>query len=46
MTAIGEASEAEMLQAICNCYPCAFAKFNAMIHYNRFGVFPFNPSNN
>lgn len=43
MTTIAEASEAEVVQAVYNCYPCKFAKFNAVIHYRRYGVFPFNP---
>lgn len=46
MTAIAEATEKEMIQAIWNCYGCAYGRFNAIIHYNRYGVFPFNPQLN
>lgn len=46
MTATYTATDKEMITAIYNCYPCKFSKFNAMIYYKRFGVFPFDPSLN
>jgi hypothetical protein len=46
MTMVYDATDAEMIQAIYNCYPCEFSKFNAIVHFNRNGYFPFNPQLN
>lgn len=46
MTAYANATEKDIEQAVYNCYPTPAARFDAVIHYRRYGVFPFNPQLN
>jgi hypothetical protein len=43
MTTITAATDNECRQALFNCYGSYYAEFNAIVHFNRYGVFPFNP---
>jgi hypothetical protein len=43
---IEQANEADIQQALLNCYPTLYAQFNAIVHFNRYGVFPFDPQLN
>lgn len=41
-----QATEAEIQQALYNCYTSDYAGFIAIVHFNRYGVFPFDPQLN
>ena len=41
-----QATDADIQQAIYNCYPSDYGKFIFIIHFRRYGVFPFDPQLN
>ena len=46
MTTLADATDGECRQALFNCYGSYWAEFNAICHYNTYGVFPFDPQLN